>query len=156
MHEQPFESVAAPAQMSPTHAACIVEAGIRSLQQFTPSPHQLLPAVARHAPPIGIHCVALRVLIDPVLPTAIRFTDVGPQSQALHIEHDLLAVIALVGDEFFPRLYLVVDRGYGFQLLDRFGQRRLDRGRVALISFLQRDGHDGAGLQIHRMLGFVR
>jgi hypothetical protein len=39
------------------------------------------------------------VLIDPVLPTAIRFTDVGAQSQALHIEHGLLAVIALVGDE---------------------------------------------------------
>ena len=85
MHEQPFESVAAPAQMSPTHAACIVEAGIRSLQQFTPSPHQLLPAVARHAPPIGIHCVALRVLIDPVLPTAIRFTDSGRKRMGVYL-----------------------------------------------------------------------
>ena len=52
---------------------------------------------------IGIHRVTLGVLIDPVLPTAIRFIDVGAQSQGLDIEHGLLAVIALVGDEFRPR-----------------------------------------------------
>ena len=33
----------------------------------------------------------------------------------------MLAVIALVSDEFFPRPYLVIgDRGYGFQLFERF------------------------------------
>ena len=79
--EQPFENVAVPAQMGPAHPARVIEVGIGSLQQFAASSHQLLPALALNAPPIGIHCVALRVLIDPVLPTAIRFTDVGPQSQ---------------------------------------------------------------------------
>jgi len=81
MHEQPFENVAVPAQVGPPHPARVIEVSIGSLQQFAPSPHQLLPALARNATPIGIHRVALGVLIDPVLPTAIRFTDVGPQSQ---------------------------------------------------------------------------
>lgn len=66
-------------------------------------------------------------------------------------------MIALVGDQFVPRLHLVVDdRSYRFQLLDRFGQCDLYRGGVALIGFLQRDGDDRAGLQIYGMLGFVR
>ena len=74
------------------------------------------------------------MLIDPVLPTPIRFADVAAQSQALDIEHGLLAVIALVGNEFSPRLHLVLgDCGYRFQLFDRFGQRGLYRGGVALI-----------------------
>jgi len=75
VHEQPFENIAVPAQMGPAHATRLVEVRIGSLQQFAPSPHQVLAAVARNAPPIGIQRVALGVLIDPVLPTAIRFTD---------------------------------------------------------------------------------
>jgi hypothetical protein len=44
------------------------------------------------------HTVALGMLIDPVLPTPIQFADVAAQSQTLHIEHGLLAVVTLVGD----------------------------------------------------------
>ena len=157
MHEQSFENIAVPAQMSPPHPTRFIEKSIGSLQQFAPLSHQPLPALTLDATPIGIHCVALGVLIDPVLPAPIRFADVAAQSQQLYIEHGLLAVVTLVGDQLLPRLHLVVsDRGYRFQLLDRFGQRRLYRGGVALIGFLQRNGHDRPGLQIHRMLGFVR
>jgi hypothetical protein len=48
-----------------------------ALQQLAPLPHQLLPAFAPNAPPIGIHRVTLGGLIDPMLRTAIRFTDVA-------------------------------------------------------------------------------
>jgi len=78
VHEQPFENIAVAAQMSPPHPTRVVEVSIGSLQQLAPSAHQLLPALALKAPPIGIHRVALDVLIDPVLPNAIRFTDVRP------------------------------------------------------------------------------
>jgi hypothetical protein len=67
--------------MGSPHPARFIEQSIGSLQQFTASPHQLLPALTLNAPPIGIHCITLGVLIDPVLPTPIRFTDVAAQSQ---------------------------------------------------------------------------
>jgi hypothetical protein len=77
MHQQSFENVAVPAQMSPAHPTRLVEVSIGSLQQLAPSPHQLLSALTLNATPIGIHRIALGVLIDPVLSTAVRFTDVG-------------------------------------------------------------------------------
>ncbi len=54
---------------------------VESLQQFAASPHQLLATPASNASPIGIHCVAFGVLIDPVLSPAIRFADLGAESQ---------------------------------------------------------------------------
>jgi hypothetical protein len=77
MHEQPFENIAVPAQMSPAHPARLVEVSIGWIQQLAPSPHQPLAAFTSNPPPISIHRVALSMLTPPVLPTAIRFIDVG-------------------------------------------------------------------------------
>ena len=77
VHEQPFENIAMSAQMSSAHPSRVVQMSIGPLQQLAASPHQLFSALASNTTPIGIHRGALGVLIDPVLATAIRFTDVG-------------------------------------------------------------------------------
>jgi hypothetical protein len=89
VHEQSFQNIAVPTQMSPPHRSGLIsiEQSIGSLQQFTALPHQALSALTLNATPIGIHRIALGVLIDPLLPTPIRFADVAAQSQALHIEN---------------------------------------------------------------------
>jgi hypothetical protein len=72
--KQPFENIAVSTQMSPAHPARLVEVSIGSLQQLAPSPHQLLSTLTLNPSPIGIDCITFGVLIDPALPTAIRFT----------------------------------------------------------------------------------
>src|SRR5258708_36612387 len=67
--------------------------------------------------------------------------------------HHLVAVIALVADDFFDALALGHD---GLHLFGGLDQRLDARRGVALIRALYGDGDHGAGLQADRVLGLVR
>jgi len=88
----------------------------------------------------------------PVAAPAIRFGDVTAHADSLEIDHHLIAVIALVGDHF---LDLTIGRD-ALHLLGGLDQRLDAGGRVARIRILDRDGDEGAGLEIHGVLGFMR
>ena len=128
-----------------------------SLQQFAAFPQEALPAVAADATSIRIDGVAFRLLIGPRLWPAIGFADVGVDFQRLQIVHRRSAVVALVGDDLLDHRHcLMRDGGDRFELLGGFGQRFLNGRRVALVGALLRDTDDRAGLQIDRVLGFMR
>ena len=87
--------------------------------------------------------------------TASRAVAVRVQRRQIH--QDLVAVIPLVGDDFLDHAgVLVCRRGHRFEV--RGGRRhRVRDGRgIPLVGALDRHPDDGAGLQVDRVLGFVR
>ena len=151
LDEQPFQDVGMPAQMDAAHPAGLVEMRVGPFQQLAPLPQQPFPARAADPPPVGIHRVPRRRLALPVPPAAIRLRDVAADADGRKPDHRLVAVIPLVSDDLRdPRR---ADR------LDLLGGRdeRVDQGRrVARTRVLHRHAHDGACVQVDRMLGGVR
>ena len=64
-------------------------------------------------------------------------------------------MIALVGDDLRQQLGCLYCGLRVFDLLRRGNGRFDDRRGIALVGVLQGDGNQRAGLQVHRMLGFV-
>ena len=140
-----------PAQMDAAHPAGLVEMRVGPFQQLAPLPQQPFPACAANPPPVGIYCVPRRRLALPVAPAAIRLRDVAAHADGRKPDHRLVAVISLVSDNL--RDARRADR------LDLLGGRdeRVDQGRrVARTRVLHRHAHDGACVQVDRMLGGVR
>jgi hypothetical protein len=99
----------------------------RSLEQFAGSAEELLAA---NAASIGVDRVAFRFLVRPRLRAAIRFSDVGADSQHLQITYGGATVITLVGNHLVDhRNRIIGDVGHGFDLLG--GKRLVNRRRVA-------------------------
>ena len=151
LDEQPFQNVGMPAQMDAAHPAGLIEMRVWPFQQLAPLPQQPFPACAANPPPVGIHRVPRRRLALPVPPAAVRLRDVAAHADGRKPDHRLVAVISLVSDNLRdPRR---ADR------LDLLGGRdeRVDQGRrVARTRVLHRHAHDGACVQVDRMLGGVR
>ena len=151
LDEQPLQNVGMPAQMDAAHPAGLIEMRVGPFQQLAPLPQQPFSACASNPPPVGIHRVPRRRLALPVAPAAVRLRDVAADADGRKPDHRLVAVISLVSDNLRdPRR---ADR------LDLLGGRdeRVDQGRrVARTRVLHRHAHDGAGVQVDRMLGAVR
>jgi len=92
-------------------------------------------------------------MVLPVPSSAIGFRDVAADAHGFEIDERLIAVIALVADDFFDTVSVGL---YRLDLLGRFNQCLAARRRVSLIGILHGDADDRARLEIDRMLGFVR
>ena len=151
LDEHPFQDVGMPAQMHAAHPAGLVEMRVGPFQQLAPLPQQPFPACASDPSAVGIHGVPRRRLALPVPPAAVRLRDVAAHADGRKPDHRLVAVIPLVSDNLRdPRR---ADR------LDPLGGRdeRVDQGRrVARPRVLHRHAHDGACVQVDRMLGGAR
>lgn len=82
MHDQSFEDVLMTSQMRPPHAARLVQARIRPLEQFAAATQEALASCAAHPLTIGVHR-RLRIRgLHPVSPPALRFRNVRPDLQS--------------------------------------------------------------------------
>jgi hypothetical protein len=106
-----------------------------------------------NAPAVAIDGVTRFGVALAVTTPAIRLRDVTPHADRFEIHHHLVAVIALVADDFFDALALGHD---GLHLFGGLDQRFDARRGVALIRSLHRDAYHGTGLQIDGVLGLVR
>ena len=142
-----------PAQMHPAHSPGLVEMRVGPFEQFAPLPQQPLSTGASNPPAIGVDRVTGRRVTLPVAAPAIRLRDVTADADGGERDHRLVTVIPLVPNH-------VGEASTGRQ--DRFhvgggGDERLDQcRRVPVVGVLHRDAHDGARLQVHRMLRGVR
>ena len=116
-----------------------------------------------NAPPICIDRLLFPFLLAPPLPSTIRLRAVRPHAPLSQFTHHRAAVVALVGDHLARPLrvdllyeFAVVGiRDYSGDALACFSYRLLNRRGISFIGPVQRDGDNGAGLHVHRMLGFV-
>jgi hypothetical protein len=77
------EDILMSTHMRATEPAGPVEMCPRSFQPFAARAEELLAAVTPDASPIGIDGVPFGLLIDPRLPPAVGFADVGPNLERL-------------------------------------------------------------------------
>jgi hypothetical protein len=123
-----------------------------SFRALTAKPQQTQAACAANAPTIAVHRSARLGMVLPVPSSAIGFRDVAADAHGFEIDERLIAVIALVADDFDT-----VSVGlYRLDLLGRFNQCLAARRRVSLIGILHGDADDRARLEIDRVLGFVQ
>src|ERR1700730_10909186 len=140
MHEQPLQDILVAADVHATQSTAVVEMRTGPFEQFPASSQKAFAASATDAPAIGVHSVPFSALIDPRLSYAVGLADVGANLERLQVVDGRSAVIALVGDDFLDHLHGVIgDSGHRFEVLRRFRQRLLHRGRVALVGTLDRD-----------------
>src|SRR6516164_4555935 len=151
--QQPLADVRVAAQVHTAHPAGLVEMREASFQALTAKPQQTQAACAANAPTIAVHRSARLGMVLPVPSSAIGFRDVAADAHGFEIDERLIAVIALVADDFFDTVSVGL---YRLDLLGRFNQCLAARRRVSLIGILHGDADDRARLEIDRMLGFVR
>ena len=138
--------------MHPPHPPGFVEMRVGTFQQLASLPQQSLPTMPSNPSPVGIHRFLGGRLAFPLAPTAIRLRHIAPDAEIRTPNHRLIAVIPLVAHDLGdPRR--AVHRG---ELIRRFDQRLDHRRGVAGVGVLHGHPHDGARLQIHRVLGGVR
>ena len=137
--------------------ARVIEVGERAFDPLAALTHQAPAAASRES---GDDCAYTGAwasgAFDQVAAPAIRLRDVGPDADGLEIDHRLITVIPLVGDDLFQRLRRPSTPTCAASTCSAAANRRLDdRRRIALVGALQRDRDDGARLQVDRMLGLV-
>ena len=155
MNQHALQDVRVAAQMRTAHAPRVIEVRERAFDRLTASPHQAPSASSLHPAAIAIDR-RLRVRrLRPVAAASVRLGDVRPDTDRVEVHHRLVAVIPLVADQFVQCLWRLDVPLRVFDLLGRGRHRFDDRRRVALVGALQRDGDNGAGVQVDRMLGFV-
>src|SRR5580700_9365337 len=104
MNQQALEDVGVAAQMDAAHPAGVVEMGEGAFDSLAPLPHQATAARAPNPAPIGVHRGLGCGLLGPIAAPAVRLGDVRPEVYGRKVDHRLIAVIALVGDNLFQRL----------------------------------------------------
>ena len=146
-----------PSQVRPSHAAGVVQMRVRPFEVLAPSPQQGHAPCTADASAIRIDRIAGHGVLRPVASAAIRFRDVAPQVEGRQIREHLITVVPLVRDDLVNHPRVVVShRGHSLQVLSRSRERLRDRRGVTLIGPLDGHAHDGAGLHVDRVLGFVR
>src|SRR5712692_1802990 len=119
MDQQPFEDVRVTAQMRAAHAAGVVDMGERAFNPLAPSTHQAATAGTTNPPTIAVHGRLGLRLLGPIAATPVRLRDVRPNAHGLEVDHALITVIPLVGDDLFEGLRLLDLRLRVFNLLGR-------------------------------------
>ena len=140
------------AQMYPAHAPGLVEMRVGPFHPLAALPQQALSTMPSNPPPVGIHRFLGCRLALPLAPTAIRLRHIAPDAEIRKPNHRLVAVIPLVAHDLGDSRS-AVHRG---DVIRRFDQRLDHRRGVAGVGVLHGHPHDGARLQIHRVLGGVR
>jgi hypothetical protein len=102
--QQPLPDVGVPAQVHTPHAASLIEMSKWPFQALTAEPKQAQTAHATNAATIAIDRVAGPRVGFPVPSSSIGFGDVAADADGFEIDERLIAVIALVGDDFFDAL----------------------------------------------------
>src|ERR1700686_1269128 len=90
--------------MRATHPTGVVEMREGAFDPLAPSTHQATAARSTNPPPIGIHRNLGLRLLRPIAATTVRLRDVRPEAYGRQVDHRLIAVIALVGDDLCQRL----------------------------------------------------
>src|SRR5437867_5690671 len=88
-----------PTQMSAAKAAGVVQVGEGALDVFAATPQQPFAARATHAPAIAVDRVLRLRRLRPLSSPALGLSDVGANRDGLEVDHRLVAVIPLVGDD---------------------------------------------------------
>ena len=108
MNQDAFQDIRVAAQMRAAHAARVVEMREGAFDPLAALTHQApsasAPRIRRRLP---IHRRLGLGRLRPVASSAIGLRDVGPDAHGVEVDHRLIAVIALVGDDLFQRLRLV-------------------------------------------------
>src|SRR6202049_470243 len=90
--------------MRATHPTGVVEMREGAFDPLAPSTHQATAARSTNPPPIGVHRDLGLRLLRPIAATTVWLRDVSPEAYGLQLDHNLIAVIALVGDDLRQRL----------------------------------------------------
>src|ERR1019366_7105477 len=99
--------------------------------------HQATAARSTNPATIGIHRGLGLGLLGPIAPTAVRRRDVRPDAYGVQVDHRLIAVIALVGDDLFQRLGGLQLGLRVFDLIRSGDGRFNDRRRITLVGALK-------------------
>src|ERR1035441_9613301 len=90
--------------MCAAHPTGVVEMREGAFDPLAPLTHQATAARTTNPATIGVHRGLGLGLLRPIAATAVRLRDVRPDAYGLQVDHRLIAVIALVGDDLFQRL----------------------------------------------------
>src|ERR1700735_3557237 len=101
MNQQALEDIGVAAQMRAAHPTGVVEMCEGAFDPLAPLTHQAPAARATNPPPIGIHRALGGGLLGPIAATTVRLPPVRPKVYGRQVDHRLIAVIALVGDDLF-------------------------------------------------------
>ena len=160
MNQNSFQDVFLSSKVHPSHATGFQAVSERSFQPHAAMPQQLLSTFASNSTAIGIDSLLFVGLVLPAATVSIRFRDVGAYPQFAKIDHRLVAVISLIGDDFRKPIFSNLRFGFrvACQLFHVFG--RADQGllhcrRVPGGGTLNRHTHHGAGLHIHCVFQLV-
>ena len=104
MNQQALEDIGVATQMRAAHSTGVIEMREGAFDPLTPLTHQAPAARATNPPPIGIHQGLGLRLLRPITATTVRLRHVRTEPYGRQLDHNLIAVIALVGDDFCQRL----------------------------------------------------
>src|SRR6516165_9096214 len=152
MNQHAFKDIKTPAQIESPKSSRFIRMRKRTLQVLTPSTQQPSASRSPNPPSICVDSFTGGGIILPVSAAAGGLGNISANSEHPQILKQLVTVIALV------RNHLPNPIGLGFYLLDVVGRlihRFFNRFGVALISWLNRQSHHSARLEIDRMLGFM-
>ena len=107
MNQHTFKNIAVAAQIDPAKSSRFVRVRKRTLQKFTALTKQPSTSPAPNPPPIGVDRVACGVIVLPVSAAARRLGNVSSNAQKPQILKQLVAVIALIRDQFLNGISLV-------------------------------------------------
>src|SRR5580658_3911774 len=99
MNQQALEDIGVAAQMRAAHSTGVIEMREGAFDPLAPLTHQAPAARATNPPPIGIHRDLGLRLLRPIAATTVWLRDVSPEAYGLQLDHNLIAVIALVRDD---------------------------------------------------------
>ena len=144
------------AQPRPPHAAAIEDVGERALDLFAAQPHRGAPDAGFQPGAVGVDCLSGRRVAMPAQMAVggFRFGDPRLPDAAVQTLQAFARMVSLVGDQIAGRL----ERRFGTevgQVARGCVQRRRQRGRVALVGFVDRRGDHDARVEIDRVLGLA-
>ena len=96
------------AQVSASHAATIEVVIERSLQKFATFSQQTFASLSANTPTVRIHRTFRARFVSPVALSAIRLRDIRAMPDRFQIKKRVVAVIALVCDDFLRRKFVQV------------------------------------------------
>ena len=106
VNQQPLENIRVTAQMRAPHAARVIEVREGAFDPFAALAHQAASAGPADPSPIAIDRRLGLGRLRPIAATAVWFRDVRADADRVEIHHRLIAVVPLVGDDLFQRLWL--------------------------------------------------
>jgi hypothetical protein len=127
----PLSNVQMPAQMHAAHPTGFIEMGEGPFQALAPQPQQAQAARAANATTIPVDRATRVAVVLPVSASPIGFRGAASETDGFKVDERLIAVIALVADDFLEAVAIGL---HGLDLLGRLNQRLDARLRVAVAA----------------------